>query len=125
MSYSELFDGEEHWLGLGLETGWTKPYLQVTDVVEVDPQPRGLTHLEAPVTNHVSVPVSPAAEASWAVENGWSAFAVMIRYIGELLSPGGENLLDVEQLVVRDERTWAITSTHYRVLWKGDEVEGI
>lgn len=124
MSYSILFNGEEHWLDLECDPGWTKPYMKVTDVVVCDPQPKGLNYA-GPLTNIVSVPCSLAEEVSWAVEDGWSAFAVMVRYIGELISPPGENQLEAEQLVVRDEKTWAIKSTHYRVLWKGEDIDGI
>jgi hypothetical protein len=124
MSYSDLFDGEEHWLAVECVPGWIKPYMQVTDVVELQPQPAAVGDLESPLTNLVSSPVLPAAERSWAVEEGWQAFAVMSQYIGDLLTPGGDtNLLEVEQLVARDHKTWAIKSSHYRVIWKGDDVE--
>jgi len=126
MSYSDLFDGEEHWLGLDCVPGWRKPYMQVTDSVDLDPQPpKG--NLESPLTNVVTTPVSLPKETAWGVEDGWSAFAVMMQELGSLLSPGGENYLSAEQHVVRDEKTWAVKSTHYKVIWKGDPdlVEGI
>jgi hypothetical protein len=125
VSYSELFDGEECWLEPDGNPGWVKPFMRVTDVVVCEPQPKFRTPLDPELTNIVSVPVSPAEDRSWSVEDGWSAFAVMVRYIGEILSPEGKNDLEVEQLVARDEKTWDITGTYYRVFWKGEEVEGI
>ena len=125
MSYSDLFNGEEHWLGLEFEPGWTLPDLRVKAVVKNEVQGK-LSELESESTN--IVPDGDAKiGATWAVEEGWSAFAVMAQQIGELLSPTGENELEAEQHVVRDERTWKVLSTHYKVLWKGspDDVEGI
>jgi hypothetical protein len=124
VSYSDLFDGEEHWLGKGCEPGWTEPDLRVGAVVEDEVQ-RKLTDLETKSTNIVPAPDARHA-AAWGVEEGWQAFAVMMQQVGELLSPGGENHLVAEQLVVRD-KAWKVTSSHYKILWKGsqDDVKGI
>lgn len=125
MSYSDLFDGEEHWLGLDEEEGWTKPDLRVKATVQNEVQGK-LTPQESPTTNIVP-DVDRIAAMTWGVEDGWQGFAVMIQQIGALLSPGGENQLVAEQFVVRDERTFKVKSKHYKVLWKGsqDDVEGI
>lgn len=121
MDYSELFDGEENWLGEG---DWVQPDLRILHVVENEVQGR-LTPLETASTNLVPSPDRVAA-LTWGVEGGWSAFAVMMQQIGELLSPGGDNQLVAEEHVVRDDK-WAVKSKHYKVWWKGspDDVEGI
>lgn len=123
MSYSDLFDGEKHWLGLDCEPGWQKPYMQVISVVDLDPQIVKLDDLESPLINFVAQPVPLAAEKSWAVEEGWQAFAVMVQYIGELMSQSGDNDLQVEQQIVRNPKTWDVVSSHHLVVWKGDDVE--
>lgn len=126
MAYSELFDGEEHWLAEGCAPGWVNPFLVPGPPVELEVQTPALTELESPELNFAPVE-NPVLSAAWAVEGGWSGLAVSLQRIGELLSLGSDNLLLAEQLVARDEVTWKITSTHYRVLWKGDPetVEGI
>jgi hypothetical protein len=123
MSFSELFDGEEFWLGVDCDPGWRTPHLEVLHVVDLDPQPVKMDNLESPLTNLVTAPVSAAKQASWAVEDGWQAFAVMFQYVGDLMTEGADNDLEVEQRVVRNEKTWAVKSSHYRVFWKGDDVE--
>jgi hypothetical protein len=126
MTYSDLFDGEEHWLDLNEDPGWTKPYMRVTDAVVCEPQPKGSGEWDPELINLVSVPVDFPVETSWGIEDGWSAFAVMIQQIGQLLSPYGDNQLEATQMNTRDERTWQVTSTYYRVFWKGEErVDGI
>jgi len=127
MSYSELFSGEEIWLGPDCAPGWISPYLKVLHTVEMEGQAeRDL--LETPITNLV-VDRDAMLEGVWGIEKGWSALAVMAMNIGELLSicdPGykGINLLEADQLVVRND-DWSVKSTHYRVLWKGADVDGI
>jgi hypothetical protein len=127
MSYSDLFSGEEVWLGPDCDPGWISPYLKVLHTVEMEVQPE-LDILDSPITNLV-VDRDARLEAVWGIEKGWSAMAVMLQNIGELLSicdpeAHGVNLLEVEQLVVRND-DWTIKSTHYRVFWKGAEVDGI
>lgn len=126
MSFSELFDGEEHWLDVGCSPGWISPFLVPGEPVELEVQYPPLDELESPEINYAPSTDS-VVEMTWNVERGWSSLAVCLQKIGELLTPGGENNLVAEQLVVRDEKTWKITSTHYRVFWKGPEedVEGL
>lgn len=130
MSYDELFDGDEHWLQEEDDEGWICPWLRVLHTVEMEVQPQSISavgSLESPITNLVTDETTTAISVAWAVENGWSGFAVMVQQLGELLSPGGDNLLKAEQLVSRNEKTWKIELTHYRVQWTGEaaDVEGI
>lgn len=88
VTYDELFSGEEHWLGPDADPGWLSPFLVVKDWVEMDPQPSGLRAidpLETPEMNMV-VDVDPEAEQAFDWHDGWPAFAIGIKYIGELLS---------------------------------------
>jgi hypothetical protein len=129
VSYDELFDGEEHWLEEEGEPGWICPWLRVLHTVDMEVQPASVNakgSWESPITNIVTDETTTAISMSWAVENGWSGFAVMVQQIGQLLSPPGNNKMKVEQLVARD-KNWKVTDSHYRVEWTGDpkDVEGI
>jgi hypothetical protein len=125
MTYDELFCGEEVWLSPKGDPGWLIPWLTLDDWVEMEVQPKDLDPLETPHVNF-TCHADPAREAAFSQHDGWPAFAIAIQYIGELLSFGSEdgiNLLEAEERVVRDDQ-WNVTGRHYRVLWKGEEVEG-
>lgn len=115
MDFGELFDGEQWWLDPG---DWALPWLVPGEPVELEVQIPPLDELESPEVNYAPREDQKVSIA-WAVEQGWSALAVDLQYVGELLTPHGEtNLLEVEQLVARDDK-WNVTSKHHRVEWMG------
>ena len=105
MGWEELWDGEEHWLGVDAAPGWVVPEFVTVDIVKVvgDHDP-----LESPDPNLVVDRIGVDGNGFWTQESGWAAFAVMAQALAELL----EVPVVVEQVNARSA-DGVLKSKHY------------
>jgi hypothetical protein len=120
MAFEELFDGEEHWLGVDADPGWTVPFLVSGALVRAE----GWKGDELETADPGLVVVEPPKSVAgfFAAEEGWSAFSVMLQEVARLLDVEA----DVSQEIARDS-SWNVTGKWHRVrmgisFW--DETEG-
>lgn len=105
MGYGAIFDGEGHWLEVDGEPGWSVPFVRTEKLVRVEG-----SAVDALETADPGIVVAEGAPHGWALENGWSAFSVMLQGLCEVLGLP----VEVYQENTRDS-SWTVTRSWYFV----------